>query len=126
MTALRRYQVLFIGAGALALAPAACGTEEIIANPVTYVGNAPGPDQGAFTVAFAPTRASYEVQPGSSPLPIVCTVFLDGRQLAYIGSTGEPRAYTVGRAKPRHRLPHRRSAPLRDRDGGWGRDPLRR
>jgi hypothetical protein len=85
--AIRRYPILFASLAWTSLP--ACSTQEIGANPITYVRFEPGPDRGALFIVLAPTADTYEEQVVSaSNFAAVYHLFVDGAQLVEDLSTG--------------------------------------
>jgi hypothetical protein len=89
--AIRRCSMIFAGLAWLALP--GCSTQEISADPITYVRFEPGADKGALFVVLAPTAASYDEQvtrTATEPL-LVYHLFMDGAQLVHDDqTTGKP------------------------------------
>jgi hypothetical protein len=80
----RRYRVLFLGISA-ALAPAACSTQEIGADPVRIPDTTPSADHGMLQIGFAPSEATFEEQQANAATHAAASfhVFFDGQQLAW-------------------------------------------
>jgi hypothetical protein len=86
MGSVSRRPVFLMLMGAALLAVPACSTQEIGPGPVTYVGNAAGPDNGELLVVFPSPSETYEEQQAraaSGGYTASYTLYLDGKQLVW-------------------------------------------
>ena len=92
----RRYRVPFLALSAAMLAPAACSTQEISADPVVVPDDMPSADHGVLQIAVAPSESSFEEQQARAATNTsLFQVYFDGQQLAW-SSNGAPRPVLVG------------------------------